>query len=357
MKRICWGLGGVLLVVIGLAYGFRAELTLSAIERLAAARMGQDLRLSLPDGLHIAFCGAGSPLPDPDRSGPSVALVAGDHFYLIDSGTNSPRILAQMGFNAADLDGVLLTHFHSDHIDGLGELEMQHWANGDHEEPLAIYGPPGVEEIVEGINIAYGSSRRSRNAHHGSEIVPLSTAGGRALPFEMPEGEEGIVVIDNGDLKITAVLVDHRPVEPAVGYRIDYKGRSAVISGDTVKSSSLQKHAEDVDVLVHEGLDAKVVSRMSRAAGGLGNRRIMKITKDILDYHTTPVEAAEIARDANVGHLVYYHIVPPMLVSTMEAVFLMGVDEVFDGPVTLSRDGTIISLEVGSDRIEVDELL
>ena len=98
----------------------------------------------------------------------------------------------------------------------------------------------------------------------------------------------------------------------------------------------------------------------SRSRGGhrpAGLTNLAKITEDILEYHTTPVEAAETARDAGVGHLLYNHIVPPLLIGPMEAAFLQGVSDVYDGPLTVGRDGTLVVLEAGSDSIEVRELL
>jgi len=135
-----------------------------------------------------------------------------------------------------------------------------------------------------------------------------------------------------------------------VGYLFTYKGRSALISGDTDKSATIEKFAQGIDLLVHEALSPQLVGLMNETATRAGNKNLAKITADILDYHASPVEAAETARDASVGHLLYYHIVPPLVLPGAEAAWLEGVDEVF-ADYTLGQDGTAFSMPAGSDEV------
>jgi ribonuclease Z len=357
VKRILLGLLGGVLVLALIGYTLRTQIVLRMMDRLIAANLQTDLMQELPDGLYVALCGAGSPLPDPNRSGPCTAVIAGDQLYVVDSGAGSSKILSRMRVPQGEIDAVLLTHLHSDHIDGLGELQLQRWANGGHRSPLPIYGPQDVEMVVDGFNLAYTPSRKYRVAHHGEGVVPASGAGAVAVPFTAPPQGKGLLLIDRNGLKVTTFRVAHDPVDPAVGYRFDYKGRSVLISGDTIKSENLQSFATGVDVLVHEALAAHLVEIMTRGAKSAGRDRLAQITEDILDYHATPVDAAEIARDAGVKLLVYNHIVPPLLIGPMEDLFLEGVDDVYEGPVRVGRDGTFIRLEAGTQTIEVEELL
>jgi len=345
------------LIVAALGFFFRKAITLQLIERVLASNLQTDLMQELPDGLHVALCGAGSPLPDPKRSGPCTAVIAGERLFLVDAGSGGSRILSQMRIPQGKIEAIFLTHLHSDHIDGLGELELQRWVNGSNTAPVPIYGPTGVSEVVDGFNLAYRHSRAYRVKHHGAAIVPPSGAGGEARPFEEPADGVGKILIDDGNLKITAFRVSHAPVSPAVGYRFDYRGRSVLLSGDTIQSANLQKFAQGVDLLIHEALSPKLVEVISRSTEAAGRKNLSKITRDILDYHASPVDAAEIARDAKVGHLLFNHIVPPLLMKPMEDIFLEGVDDVYPGPVTLGRDGTTVRLEAGTDNIEVIELL
>lgn len=357
MKRFLLGTLLVLLVVIAGAVVFRRGLVLALMERQAARTMGASLVSDLPDGLHVVLCGAGSPLPDPARSGPCVAVVAGKRLFVVDSGAGSSKTLGRTGLPQGAIEAVFLTHFHSDHIDGLGELLLQRWVGGQHHEPVPIHGPTGVEEVVAGIDREYAQDRTYRVAHHGADTVPPSGAGGRAVPFTPPPAGEAVTLLQDGDLTVRAFTVEHEPVKPAVGYRFDYKDRSVVLSGDTKKSTNVALFAKDVDLLVHEALAPQLVQVLIDAAGRAQRPNIGKIATDILDYHTTPVEAAEIARDAHAGALLFYHIVPPLLIAPLEGIFLEGVAETYPGPVVIGTDGTIVRLPAGSDTIEFDELL
>jgi ribonuclease Z len=152
---------------------------------------------------------------------------------------------------------------------------------------------------------------------------------------------------------ITAFSVDHDPVSPAVGYRVEYKGRSVVISGDTAKSSNLEFFAKNADLLLHEALSRKLVGIMNASAKQVGNAVIEKITLDIIDYHASPVEAAQSAQTSKVQHLAFYHIVPPLIVPGQDKVYLDGVDDAFEGPTTLTQDGTTFTLPAGSSEVIV----
>ena len=319
----------------------------------AERNFAADLVAELPDGLHVVLCGAGGPLPDPVRSGPCAAVIAGRSLFVVDAGTGGVRNLLRMGVPVGRIEALFVTHLHSDHIGGLGELAMQRWVGGSNTSPLPVIGPTGVEEVVAGFNQAYRLDSGFRTRHHGPALVPPGGAGLVARPFAAPPDGEVLVVWEEGDVRIIAFRVDHAPVEPAVGYRFDYGGRSLLISGDTRKSANLLRNAMGVDLLVHEALSPRLVGLASDAAAAAGRANVAQILKDIPDYHTTPVEAAEIARDAGARHLLYTHVVPPLPVPGLESVFLEGVSETYGGGVTLGRDGALVSLPAGSDAVEV----
>jgi ribonuclease Z len=344
--------GSLIVIVAGLGiWMLRGPLSMRVMETVVEANLRRDRIAELPDGLHVTLCGAGGPLPDPVRSGPCVAIVAGDSLYLVDAGSGAARNLVTVGLPPARVDGVFFTHFHSDHIDGLGELGLQRWTGGSHRLPLPLYGAEGIDEIAEGLNRAYRLDSVYRTAHHGPEVVPPTGAGFRAIGFAEPATGEGTLVLDENGLRVTMFKVDHPPILPAVGYRFDYAGRSVVVSGDTNKSANLEFFAADVDLLVHEALSPELMGIIERAASAAGNRTVTKIAADVLDYHASPREVAEIAAAVEADHLLFYHIVPPMPIPGLASVFMKGVADVYAGPVTLGRDGTALSLPAGSDEI------
>jgi ribonuclease Z len=353
MKRVVLGLLGAILVVALVGYQLRTTLMRRMMPSIVERNLTTSLLDELPDGLHVVLCGAGSPLPDPKRSGPCAAVIAGEKLFIVDSGSGSSRMLSRLRIPQGRIDGILLTHFHSDHIDGLGELALLRWGGGSWTTPLYVFGPSGVEQVVAGFNQAYASDTRYRIAHHGSATMPPGGAGMKARAFEPPTPGTSTQIFERNGLVVRAFLVDHAPVKPAVGYRFDYGGRSVVVSGDTKRSPEVARVAAGVDLLVHEALSARLVAVMNQAAVAAGRDNVATITSDIPSYHTTPVEAAELAQSAGVGHLLYYHVVPPLILPGMDAVFLDGTDAAFPGGITLGTDGTRISLPAGSDAIEV----
>ena len=340
----------IMLLMMIVGFGQRDKLVTRLLQVGIDRQFSTATLSSLGDGLHVGLCGAGSPLPAPKASGPCVAVAAGGALYIVDVGTDSPRNLARMGWAASALEGVFITHFHSDHIDGLGELATLRWATGDDLTPLTVYGPEGVEGVIAGFNAAYTADFGYRNDHHGDLVAPLSAAGLSAEPFTTPPDGELATVFSERGLTVEALRVDHAPVSPAVGYRFTYGGRTLLISGDTAQSDNIRRFAEGIDLLIHEALSPEIIGMMEDTAKGLGNEIMAKVMFDVRDYHASPREAAETARDAGVGHLLYYHVVPPIIVPGQEALWLNGAGDIFPD-YTVGYDGVSFSLPANSTEI------
>ena len=328
------------------------------------------------DALHVLLCGTGSPMPDLTRANACVAAIAGGKVVIIDAGPGSWAKLAALQVPAAKVDTVLLTHLHSDHIGDLGELATQSWLGG-RKVPLNVYGPPappeterttnaegetlgenGTEKAVAGFAQAYNADAEFRIAQ-GGPLVPTEAARMIGHDIPAPAAEESVTVYDQGGLKISAFLVNHDPVEPAYGYRIDYKGRAAVISGDTGKVPNMVRFSKGADLLVHEALSARLVELLAGALDQSGNSRAGTMARQIIAYHTTPVEAAEIAREAEVPLLVLTHEVPPLRNGLMRHMFMQGVREArgSNGDIMLGKDGLLVSLPAGGKDIKTKQLL
>jgi ribonuclease Z len=344
------------IVLIGLAatflvHAFQARIATTMLAHMVEARIGHDSTAALPDGLHVALCGTGSPLPDPTRAGPCSVVIAGKHMFVVDIGEGGARKIMAMGLPIGRVEGLLLTHFHSDHVDGIGPLMLQRWIGRAATAPLPVHGPPGVEAVVAGFDAAYATDAGYRTAHHGVRIAPPSGAGGVAIPFALPQPNAPVVVLARDGVRIIAFRVDHGPVRPAVGYRFDYKGRSVVFSGDTAPSASLVAAAKGADLLVHEALQPRLVGLLTTALDRHGQPNTAQITRDILNYHTTPEQAADMAKAAGVKQLLLNHIVPPIPLRFAYPAFLRDAAQHFAGPIIVGEDGMLFSLPAGATTI------
>jgi ribonuclease Z len=328
----------------------------------AAGRMAANVN-SAPltdDALRVAVCGSSAPLPSARRAKTCVAVFAGGKFYVVDVGPESVENLMLWGIPMSSIGGVLLTHFHSDHIGDLGELNLQTWAGG-RTAPLNVFGGPGVDRVVHGFNAAYELDQSYRTAHHTARVMPPETWPMVPQVVEL-QGESTAaknrtaVVLETGGLRITAIEVDHAPIAPAYAYRFDYKGRSAVITGDLKYHEPLTAAAAGADLMVSEAIAVEMTRALGAGAQSGGRDRAATIMHDIEDYHITPTEAARIANAAGVKLLAFYHLLPAPDGPLARSVFARGLDAVRSSGWTIADDGSLYTLPVGTDRVELGRI-
>ena len=295
------------------------------------------------DGLKITLCGTSSPLPAPGRAQACVAVETRDHLYIVDAGSGSAATAQLSGIPLDKMRGILLTHYHSDHISDIGDFNLNSWIAG-RPAPLQIIGPEGVDRIVEGLNITYELDRGYRVAHHGAELLnpELGVMQSRTIG-------EGVIVDEDG-LRITAFEVSHPPIDPAFGYRLDYGGRSVVISGDSLVTDKIVKISDGADVVLHDAMALQLVQGAEAMSRGAGNTRIAAVLRDIQDYHATTADLARLAAEATIGQLALYHLVPAPRNAMAIAAFN---GDLPDGAL-ITEDGMVIFLPVGSKEIVID---
>jgi ribonuclease Z len=312
------------------------------------------------DAMRVLACGTSAPLPSARRAKACIAVFAGGKFYVVDSGPESVENLMLRGIPMSEIGGVMLTHFHSDHIGDLGELQLQSWAGG-RRQPLTVYGGPGVEQVVDGFNRAYALDQGYRTEHHGEAIMPSAAWGLQAQPVALegaptPAKDRTRIFFDDGSLRITAIEVDHEPIEPAYAYRFDYKGRSVVVSGDYRLHEPLARAASGADILFSEALSRSMTESLEIAAKKAGRPATATIMHDIQDYHISPEEAAGLANRAGVRELVYYHLGPAPDNALMRRLFTEGVDPVRPNHWSIAEDGDLYTLPIGSGEVQFGHL-
>tara|TARA_B100000475_G_scaffold21251_1_gene14824 strand:- start:198 stop:1250 length:1053 start_codon:yes stop_codon:yes gene_type:complete len=306
-----------------------------------------DQFLDKQDSLKIVVCGSRSPLPSPGRAEACILIEAGDDIYIFDMGNGSANNLQQYQVPWTNVKAVLITHMHSDHMADLPDAHLQSWIQG-RNSPLKVYGPEGINLVTKGFELAYSADYQYRNEHHGEDILPISVAGFN--PIEIIDNE--LIPNETPGLEILPFVVDHHPVNSAYGFKVSYKGRTVVISGDTIHDGSVEKYSQDVDLLIHSAISIDIVERMRKVNT---MPQLDKILFDIQDYHTSIEEAGEIARDANVKHLLIYHSIPTPQNTVMEKVFFRPLEGKFED-YTLSDDGTRVVMPVETNDIIIDQI-
>lgn len=269
--------------------------------------------------IEITLLGTGSPIPDPNRAGPSTLVRAGGQTFLVDCGRGVLQRAAAIGVGANGLTALLLTHLHSDHIADLGDLIITRWVTTfvPDPPPLPIIGPPGTAEVVEATLKAFGFDIGYRIAHHADLTAPPNV--------EVHEYTDG-PVWDSDGVQIRVAPTDHRPVQPTIGFRVEYQGASVVLAGDTVPCESLDALAAGAGALVHTVIRKDLVEQLP-----------MQRVRDILDYHSSVQQAAATAARAGVGTLVLTHYVPGIAPGQEDQWRALAAAE-FDGPVELGDD-------------------
>ena len=240
--------------------------------------------------MQVIILGSGSPLPDPQRAGPSTLVRTSVGDFLFDCGRGVLMRAAGAASGAGAFRAVLLTHLHSDHITDLNDIYTSRWITSFQPNPLPVYGPPGTAALLGAIGTMLEPDVGYRLAHHDDLQWPPS-----ATVTEVESGP----VFEEGAVRITAAPTDHAPVRPTLGYRIDDGGQSVVIAGDTVPCRGLDELSSGAGVLVHTVVRPDLIEQF-------GLPRL----SDVLDYHSSVAQAAQTASRNGVDTLLLTHLVP-----------------------------------------------
>jgi len=249
---------------------------------LCASAWAQDTR--------VILLGTGTPNPEPQRMGPSVAVVSADRVYLVDCGPGVVRRAVEAGLKTEQLTRVFVTHLHSDHTAGYPDLILTP-PNSDRIAPLQAFGPPGLRAMTAHVLAAWKEDLAIRL--HGMQPV-----SGRGFQVEAHDVKPGEVYRDAG-MRIVAFAVEHGEWKHAYGYRLEAPDKTIVISGDTTYSRNLIEAAKGCDILVHEVYSEK----------GLRSRTA-DWQRYHAAYHTSAPDVGRVAAEVRPKKLVLYHLLP-----------------------------------------------
>jgi ribonuclease Z len=303
------------------------EVTQSEIQGQAKSRI--ESRLESPIEIRVILLGTGGPELSPYRAGYATLIEAGGLRLLFDAGRGVLQRIYESRIDPVSIDAVFLTHLHSDHIEGLPGIWITPWYLLGRTEPLSIRGPEGTLDMIAGMKAMYGHDMQNRanRWNRREDLEPIVA--------EIPAGD---IYLRHG-VGVTAFAVSHGDGNPAFGYRITYRGKNVVLSGDTTYSDNVVKYGRNANVIVHNVIalgDAYAATPLQEVA-------------TILVKLTTPEQAARIFKEAAPGMAVYSHIVKKALpgLAGDEAIMKRTRNAGYSGPLTMGQDRMVI--DIGAD--------
>jgi len=275
----------------------------------------------------VTLLGTGIPDPKPNRYGSGTLIEAGNQKLIFDCGRCVLQRLSETGIPLKEANKLFLTHLHSDHTVGIPDLWLTPWIFGRWEEPFYVWGPDGTKKMMSKLEEAFEFDLQIRPVH---DLLP--EAGAKIVAHDFREG----VVYEKDGCKVTAFEVDHRPIRPSYGFRVDYGDKFVVLSGDTRVSENLLRYAKGADLLMHNVGAARPEDLLQSER----YRRIMSL-------HSHPEETGELFARVNPRMAVYTHMV----------LFKVGIEDVlertrksYSGPLVIGED--LMAFDIG-ERIEV----
>lgn len=282
----------------------------------------------------VTLLGTGTPLPVPDRFGPSTLVEAGDQKLLIDAGRGASIRLHQLGVPIGSIDALLLTHYHSDHTVGIPDVWLTGWLEsyfGTRSVPLRVIGPEGARALMTHLECAYAADVNIRI--EDEKLAPQGAA------IDVSEFDADGVVYERNGVRVIAFEVDHGDaIKPAYGYRIEYDGRSVVISGDTRFNHNVIRYGAGADLLIHE----VAIVRPELLAEPFIQR--------IMAHHTTAREAGTVFAQARPKLGVYTHLVflaSRTVPRATEGDLIAETRLTYDGPLEVGED--LMSFDIGDE--------
>jgi ribonuclease Z len=275
--------------------------------------------------MSLIMLGTGNTLGGVQRVKSSTAVFAANQIFLVDCGCGVIQRLLASGIMPNHINKIFFTHHHADHNGGFIDFFVTSSLNRldlGRQLPIEAYGPTNTKEIISKMRESIESDVSSRK--------PNSADWSKIIFNELNNG----TIYKKDGLEVTVFLVDHGPYKPAVGYKFEYNGKKIVFSGDTSPNDNVKFHSKKADILIHEAYNAEWIKTSIKQ-----NPSDEQTMRAVMTKHTSTLEAAEIAREAEVGHLVLTHHIPlPIPLTRIEKQYIRGISKIFKGKISMGRD-------------------
>ena len=293
-------------------------------------------------GMSLITVGTAAPLPG-ERSQSCNAIFVNGQFLIFDLGRGAAGAIERLRLPQQFVSAVFISHWHSDHYLDLPHFVNRSWMLG-RKSQLNIYGPNPIDSILRGMQAFLYKDQEFREEHHGESVLNRSSASSIPHLIDLKTDEEFMVYNKDG-VTVSAFRVNHNPIDPSFGFKVKYEGRSIVISGDTKKSDQVIRHAKGADILVHEAMQKDFIGRAAALQEKQGNSRNATILRDIVDYHSSPEDAAAVAAAAGVQKLILSHLAPTPENPISRRFYTRGLEDIYAGPILLAEDGDLYTIE------------
>lgn len=303
------------------------------------------------DNLHIYFCGTGDPeIAMQNIRKPSCLAVMGDNeFFVIDTGEGASQNLGALGLPLEKLKHIFVTHWHSDHMSGIGYLNNGSWLAG-RPSPLILHGPYGIETITSALNKLYSLDTLFRGINRQG-LLDVNNSVIHSQLIKVPNTGAGNPVLKTHNITLSPFMVNHNPVYPALGYVIQYKTCKIVISGDTKIDSNLEDVSKNADLLINEAFSNYLGQVIQKNIETQPNSKIMiEYYKQTKQYHSDTLELAKMAQASSVKNLIITHLVPAIpTTQSAKDDFIKGMNKIYSGPIKVAddRDEVVINVQDG----------
>lgn len=338
----------VILVTLMILIGFVAIFAYinqeKLIDRFVENRANNSWRLELledTESLTLITIGTSSLLPS-ERAQTCNIVIANGEVLVFDLGQGSFSNIENLRIPFLKSTQIFISNWHSDHFIDLPAFINRGWLLG-RKGKITISGPKGLDKIVDGIDSMLRTESQMRSQTHGTDHMDLTYMDIGKNVIESSTKQK--MVYQNGELTVSAINVGLATQMPTLAYKIEYKGKSIVISGDTPYDENMISFAAGADILLYGAMEKDLVERASRLQIESGNNRNATLLKNIIPRYSSPQDAARIAEKSSAKKLILTSLAPPPENPISRRVFKLGLDDIYQGPVLLAEDGDIFKIE------------